>query len=526
MKNVICCGVALAAAMAGTNAQAADLSAAPYKAAPMMPSSWTGLYAGFGVGFRAVRSDAGATSESIAGVPQNLGDGRPTSQSFDSAGFRASPYVGYNWQIAPRWVAGIEGDIGIADQGTTRGSLSFSPGFVLFALPPDSLKVNTTWDASLRGRFGFLLTPATLAYATGGVAWQHLEMTSTCISVGCFGNGQTPALISSATTQIGWTLGGGIETALDSHWLLRGEYRYADSGNAPFNIQRAATLTPGRNPIADSFNVALQTHTVTFGIAYKFGDAIAPAGDLRDAQAFATKAPAAATSWSGLYAGLGVGARATQDGLNGTAETFGGVPQSLTGRGGRQPFNSVGARANPYVGLNWQFAPQWVVGLEGDAGFADQIATLKGYPFSPVFGTFHSAADSLAVKTTWDASVRARLGFLVNATTLVYGTGGIGWQHQDVTSTCGSAACTNQFNLGPSVISQATTKAGSTVGAGIETILGGHWLSRAEYRYADFGTAHYSVGRTSTFAGNNNVDSFDVAMRTHLATFGLAYKFN
>ena len=92
-----------------------------------------------------------------------------TGQAFDGIGFRASPYAGFNWQFAPRWVAGIEGDAGFARQTSTRASFA-----VPFPLSEADLgasnrfAVRTAWDASLRGRLGFLLTPSTLVYARTG----------------------------------------------------------------------------------------------------------------------------------------------------------------------------------------------------------------------------------------------------------------------------------------------------------------------------------------------------------------------
>jgi outer membrane immunogenic protein len=102
----------------------------------------------------------------------------------------------------------------------------------------------------------------------------------------------------------------------------------------------------------------------------------------------------------------------------------GGISRSLSGLATREPFDGTGFRASPYVGLNWQFAPRWVAGVEGDFGFAGQTTTLAGF-FSAPPVTISSAADSLAVKTMWDASLCGRFGFLLTPTTLVYATGGV-----------------------------------------------------------------------------------------------------
>src|SRR5258705_267858 len=50
------------------------------------------------------------------------------------------------------------------------------------------------------------------------------------------------------------------------------------------------------------------------------------------------------------------------------------------------PLNGTTYRINPYAGYNWQVAPQWVLGIEGDWGFADKKTTIAGmsYPLSGV----------------------------------------------------------------------------------------------------------------------------------------------
>jgi outer membrane immunogenic protein len=524
MKKLIWAGAALAAFTVSESAGAADVNAAATRnAAPVLAPSWTGFYAGLGLGLRASRTDATTTSETVAGIAQNLSDGRPLSKSFDGTGFRVNPYAGYLWQFAPRWVAGIEGDVGFADQTETRHSIALSPGSVFFLRTANTLAVRTGWDGGLRSRVGFLLTPTTLAYATGGLAWQHYDVTSNCATL-CVSNAVSPAVVSSSTTRIGWTVGGGLETALGGNWLLRSEYRYADFDAAPFTISRP-TAAPATNPIVDKFDVAMRTHTALVGVAYKFGDPLAVEGADRLSAAPVVKAAPATMSWTGGYAGLGLGARASQSQLTATGATFGGTPLTLTS-GDTVPFNGTAFRANPYVGINWQFVPRWIVGLESDAGFAGQTTTLVGLPFGPAFGTFSNAADSLTVKTKWDASLRARLGFLVTPATLLFASGGAAWQHYDVTSTCGSVDCRHEFDLSPAVITNSTTRTGWTAGGGVETALGGNWLARAEYRYADFGSTSYKISRFSSFAPQNTIENFDVTMRTHTASFGLAYKFN
>jgi opacity protein-like surface antigen len=100
-------------------------------------------------------------------------------------------------------------------------------------LAEDTFSVRTTWDASLRGRIGFLPAPWLMAYATGGPAWLHVTATSTCNAVEagrCAPGSFSPSVISDSTTKLGWTVGAGLEAQLRSNWIARAEYRYSDFG--------------------------------------------------------------------------------------------------------------------------------------------------------------------------------------------------------------------------------------------------------------------------------------------------------
>ena len=225
---------------------------------------------------RASRTDATTTSVTVGGFLQDL-TGQATSQPLDGTAFRAAPYFGWNWQIAPQWVAGIEGDVGFADQTTTFSGIHFGPsGPGDSGRAADSFALRTSWDGSARGRVGFLVTPTTLVYATGGAAWQHFGVTSTCASAACMPSAFMPVVVTNSTTRAGWTIGGGVETALWSNWFVRAEYRYADFGSSPVTIARIANPANAGNTQVDNLNIALRTHAATFGLAYKFDWGTAP----------------------------------------------------------------------------------------------------------------------------------------------------------------------------------------------------------------------------------------------------------
>jgi outer membrane immunogenic protein len=225
---------------------------------------WTGFYAGASLGARWTNN--GWTSSDLfpnfAPTVQTAGTGGP----MDSVAARVAGYMGYNWQIAPLWIAGIEADIGWANNNRTANPLPGTPNATFpLALPTGSVK--ETWDASLRGRLGYLVTPDTLLYGSGGVALQRVELNASCIG----GNGGAFCAISRnetyGTTKFGWTIGAGVERKLWGNWLARIDYRYADFGT--FN---QLFFAPAGVGFDDRFtaHVKVQTHTVTVGLAYQF----------------------------------------------------------------------------------------------------------------------------------------------------------------------------------------------------------------------------------------------------------------
>src|SRR3984957_19826744 len=172
MKVAIIAAASAVALMAAP-ASAADV-ALPVKAPPAAPapavSGWTGFYLGADAGLSATDAKWTATNFVqqllVAGVPIGTTTGlNPTLVSQEPLNMqsgRYGGYLGYNWQFAPRWLAGVEGDLG------WTGHTGKLPGFGLLATGPNALpvgadlSVRTTWDASARLRLGFLVTPTSL----------------------------------------------------------------------------------------------------------------------------------------------------------------------------------------------------------------------------------------------------------------------------------------------------------------------------------------------------------------------------
>src|SRR6476661_165625 len=180
MNKLIVSSVALIASLAGP-AMAADMPIRP----PVVVESWTGFYVGVALGGRF--SDSTWTTNCLSagapggvGCPLNFAANGPrfvtdNPSGFSSATFRPSVYLGYNWQVG-NWVVGAEGDVA---WGQSNNSLRGIPGTENLGTPGspgnDAATLKETWDASVRGRAGFLINSNMLLYATGGASWIHME---------------------------------------------------------------------------------------------------------------------------------------------------------------------------------------------------------------------------------------------------------------------------------------------------------------------------------------------------------------
>lgn len=180
-------------------------------------------------------------------------------------------------------------------------------------------------------------------------------------------------------------------------------------------------------------------------------------------------APAPAYSWTGCYAGAHVGW-----GWGQQRPTDGFFGSSSGGRSAKGSLDTSGGLFGGQVGCNYQFAGNWVVGLQGDLAGTD----INGKGRDPLFG-FKGA--TVALKTDWLASVTGRVGVTSSDhLALYYAKGGVAWDH-------------NQWDLsnldfsGPSIWSG--TRTGWTVGVGVEWVLWSpRWTGFAEFNYYNFGS--------------------------------------
>jgi outer membrane immunogenic protein len=307
-------GIGAIVALFGTSVQAADLPAPIPNSAEVPPavsiSSWTGPYTGLDFGLRYDAVDARVTSATVGTPPTTIalpflaapsgnfleGAAPQTNAYVDNIALRGGIYGGWNYQINADYVVGAEVDFGWANEtAILHGSayptnlLFGSPALPFGATPLDTFRVTTNWDGSAVLRVGRLLTPSTLFYVNGGLAWAHIQVTSTCSTTptatvsNCapdnyFSGTLGPAVIEQSATALGWTAGIGLEVRLWSNWVARGQYRFSGfdypSGSGAFTFATTRSCTgcsAASSPLNVSFQVPLMQHLFEIGIAYKFG---------------------------------------------------------------------------------------------------------------------------------------------------------------------------------------------------------------------------------------------------------------
>lgn len=261
MKTFLLGGMLLFPLVFAGSAGAADLYKAPPPPAAT-PFTWTGFYIGADIGGGATHTNA-TTVE----IPTIAGNADLQSFALNASGFLGGIHAGYNWQVAPSWLIGIEDDIDWTSiKASSLGPLTIGGipnGGIAGVTSADSLSSNLNWLASIRGRVGYT-TSNWLFYATGGAALGGLNQSATQ-SASVFG---VSAIwpFSAPTTREGWVAGGGFEYAVTRNWILRAEYLFYSLRGANgigFPIGPNATF------FADTFG-RTEVQTVRTGFSYKF----------------------------------------------------------------------------------------------------------------------------------------------------------------------------------------------------------------------------------------------------------------
>jgi outer membrane immunogenic protein len=197
----------------------------------------------------------------------------PFSFSGNSTSATGGGFVGYRIQFGTM-VAGIEGDLN-AKSASSSYTLSDSNAFRAETF---SGSVKQGADGSIRGRFGFLVTPSVLVYGTGGVAFGSVSGSFgySAHEIDGVGTAYATGGGSWSTTRSGATGGAGVEALITQSLTLRLEYRYTDLGrfseSVPISTVCGApgALTCGSPSSAASVSLHPTFQAVRVGLGYNF----------------------------------------------------------------------------------------------------------------------------------------------------------------------------------------------------------------------------------------------------------------
>jgi outer membrane immunogenic protein len=218
---------------------AADLSV---KAPPMMPYAytynWTGFYIGGNLGGAWA---SGSLTDNFTGA----------SFSGSHSGVIGGGQIGYNWQVSPRFVLGVEWMFdGTSIGGSSNTVTVVGPG------GPVTLQgsAGTDWITTLAARFGYA-SNNWLFYGKAGGGWVKNTATLTDLTNG--------VSLSGSNTNSGWLVGVGLEYGVTPNWTVKLEYDHL--GLNSWTRARPDALIPG-----DTVTLSREINMFTGGLNYKF----------------------------------------------------------------------------------------------------------------------------------------------------------------------------------------------------------------------------------------------------------------
>jgi len=246
------------------------------------------------------------------------------------------------------------------------------------------------------------------------------------------------------------------------------------------------------------------------------------AADL-SARKVAAPEPSPPPAWTGFFVGVNAGYTWTQS--NSINQNFvdtapgGFATNALLGA---IPFQTnvpnQGFIGGGQVGFNWQFDNRFVVGLEADlqalTGGDGTVKIISG-----------NSATSFSRGIGEIGTVRARVGYRVAPTVLVYGSGGLAYGQGSLTGNY-YGAWTPPVQL---IDYETQTLTGFAAGGGVEWLFLPKWSFKAEYLYYDLGALtttgvqySYKTGGFQQISTAQSTTRFD----GHIIRVGVNYHVN
>ncbi|KAA0970865.1 porin family protein [Aureimonas fodinaquatilis] len=223
--------------------------------------SWTGFYLGVqgGGGFNPSSPDNFSIVPSFPGAFPASAFGSNYESSFGS-GFVGGGHVGYDYQIN-NWVLGAVLDINAANLSQSQSAFSSTPAFYTAERELD-------YFATGRLRAGYLVTPTTLFYATGGVAYGDVSYRFSANSAPF----ATASAFPDSSDRWGYTVGGGMDFLVTDNISFGVEYLYTNLGDDDSYTRFVSGAFGGGVGGFTDFTGSsdFDFHTITAKISYRF----------------------------------------------------------------------------------------------------------------------------------------------------------------------------------------------------------------------------------------------------------------
>ncbi len=201
--------------------------------------------------------------------------------------------------------------------------------------------------------------------------------------------------------------------------------------------------------------------------------------------------------WTGFYVGVSGGIISQNSKGNDIGD---GTGDGLINLGGDQyGISGVGGLFGINAGYNWQFATNWVLGIEADISWTGVNQTFN-----------FNAGSAVGSKLDYLGTVRGRFGYAFDRA-LLYATGGFAYGRVKNFATFDSSTA---YTLATS-----KTQTGWTAGGGLEYAFSHNWTGRVEVLYVDLGNTE------GTAPGNTSSCRFGFKNQYTVGRFGLNYKF-
>jgi outer membrane immunogenic protein len=195
-------------------------------------------------------------------------------------------------------------------------------------------------------------------------------------------------------------------------------------------------------------------------------------------------------TWTGFYVGVNAGGVWSSGGNASTTAFFNGFPVLTT----NWPNTNFGGGQSGFIGggqagYNWQWG-SWVLGAETDfdGTSLSRSRSVIGPTFAdPIFGLPDFWTANGKVSLDWLGSTRARVGYAWDRL-MVYGTGGVAYG--------GASSHLNVYDARDGFFFSSgggsSSRAGWTIGGGVEYALTYNIILGAEYLYYNLGSRNFS----------------------------------